>query len=134
MKICAELFKKKLESQNFNFDTSELEDGDIYINFPYSGKFAKLFFAGDDGEYMSMYFLSERVPAEKKNDLILLCNKLHRDYKWITFYVDEDNDLMLHLDAILCPENAAEVAFELLVRMVKIYDEVKPEIMKAIYA
>ncbi len=133
MKICAELFKKMLESKNYNFNSEEMDEG-VFMEFPYSGKSAKLFFKGDDGKYLSMYLLFESIPAERKNDVILLCNKLHCDYKWITFYVDKDNDLMLHNDAILCPENAAEEAFELMIRMFHIADDVKPEIMKAIYA
>ena len=39
-----------------------------------------------------------------------------------------------HLDAILEPSAATEDAFELLYRLCKISDEVKPVIMKAIYA
>jgi hypothetical protein len=40
---------------------------------------------------------------------------------------------VLHLDAILEPSAATEDAFELLVRLLNIGDEVKPVIMKAIY-
>ena len=41
---------------------------------------------------------------------------------------------MIHDDAILAVDTAAEEAFELLVRMVKIGEDVKPRIMRAIYA
>jgi hypothetical protein len=41
---------------------------------------------------------------------------------------------VLHLDAILEPSAETEDAFELLVRLLNIGDEVKPVIMKAIYA
>ena len=48
--------------------------------------------------------------------------------------MDKDNDLVFHDDAILSPENAAEEAFELLIRTLKITDDVKPTFMRAIYA
>ena len=38
-----------------------------------------------------------------------------------------------HDDAILTPSTAAAEAFELLLRLIKIGDEVKPQIMRAIY-
>jgi hypothetical protein len=41
--------------------------------------------------------------------------------------------VILHDDAILAVETAADEAFELLVRMLKIGDEVKPQIMRTIY-
>ena len=42
--------------------------------------------------------------------------------------------MVLHDDAILSVDNCCEEAFELLLRMVKIGDDVKPQIMKWIYA
>ena len=93
-----------------------------------------MFFCGDDGGYFSLYLVYEHVPEEKLADVIFLCNELNAQYKWITFYVDKDGDVVLHDDAILTASNAAEEAFELLVRTLKIGEDVKPAIMKAIYA
>jgi hypothetical protein len=42
--------------------------------------------------------------------------------------------VVFHDDAILSPSNAADEAFELLLRTLKIGDDVKPQIMRAIYA
>ena len=77
----------------------------------------------------------ERVSKEKVSDVIFVCNELNAQFKWVTFYVDKENDATFHLDAILEPSTAAEEAFELLVRLVSIGNEdAKPIIMKAIYA
>ena len=46
----------------------------------------------------------------------------------------KDNDLVMHDDAIVDVDSAAEECFELLVRMLKISEDIKPRIMKAIYA
>lgn len=134
MKSCAQVFIDNLKSKNLNYQVDEDSDGDIVVAFPYQGKVTRIFFSGDDGEYMSQYLVFERVPEDKVTDLILVCNQLNCKYKWVTYYVDKDNDIVLHHDALLSANTAGEEAFELLVRMVRIAEEVKPVIMKAIYA
>lgn len=134
MNACAELFVKNLKSKNLNFATADTDRGDTVVDFPYQGKVTKLIFSGETGEYCSFYLVYERVPEDKVADVIFTCNELNAEYKWVTFYVDKDNDLVIHDDAILSVESAAEEAFELLVRMLKITDDLRPRIMKAIYA
>ena len=102
--------------------------------FPYEGKLAKMFFSGDKGEYFSLYIVYEHVPDDKLAEVIYACNEFNAEYKWVTAYVDSDNDLIFHEDALLSEDNAAEEAFELLVRALKIMEEVKPKFMRAIYA
>lgn len=133
MLTCAELFIASLKAKNLNFTAGETERGDVVVDFPYQGKVTKCFFSGENGEYFSMYLVYERVPEDKVADLIFLCNELNAEYKWITYYVDKDNDIVFHDDAILDVSTAGEEAFELLVRMLKIGDDIKPRIMKAIY-
>lgn len=134
LNTCAELFERFLKEQNLSCNSGTDSDGDSVIEFPYQGKVAKIFFTGDNGTYLSTYLVYEKVPEEKLADVIFVCNELNCQYKWVTFYVDKDNDIILHDDAILSVENAAEEAFELLLRMIKISDDVKPKIMRAIYA
>ena len=134
MNTCAELFVQNLKEKNLNFECGTDKDGDSVVEFPYQGKVAKLFFCGDEGQYLSIYVVFESVPEDKVADVIFVCNELNARYKWVTFYVDKDNDVVFHDDAILSPESAAEEAFELMVRILKIGEDVKPMIMKAIYA
>lgn len=134
LNTCAELLVQNLKSKNLNFECGTDKDGDSVVEFPYQGKVAKMFFSGDQGQYLSIYLVFERVPEEKLSDVIFTCNELNARYKWITFYVDRDNDVVFHDDAILSMENASDEAFELLIRILKIGEDVKPVIMKAIYA
>ena len=134
MNTCAELFTKFLDSKGLHYASSVDKDGDSVVDFPYQGKISKCFFCGNEGTYFSLYLVFERIPEEKLADAIFLCNELNARYKWITFYVDKDRDLVFHDDAILAVENCAEEAFELLVRSINIGEEVKPIIMKTIYA
>jgi hypothetical protein len=134
MNACAELFTKTLDSKNLRYSASEGSNGETIVDFPYQGKVFKCIFSGNAGTYFSLYLVFEHIPEEKVVDIIFLCNELNTKYKWITFFVDKDKDLMLHDDAILSIENAADEALELLIRSINIGDEIKPLVMKTIYA
>lgn len=134
MNVCAQRFIDELNAKDLNYQIGEADDGDVCIDFPYQGKVTKCFFSGEQGQYMSQYLVFERVPEDKLTKVVLKCNALNCHYKWVTFYVDKDKDVVLHNDAILTEATAADEAFELLIRLVKIAEEVKPEIMKTIYA
>lgn len=134
MLACAELFINYLKEKNYHFDVKQSNDGDIIVDFPNGGKNCRCFFSGTNGKYLSLYIVFERVPADKLADTLFVCNELNRDYKWATFYLDRDNDVVIHDDAILSVESAAAEAMELLIRLFNIADEAKPKIMRAIYA
>ena len=134
LNVCAQRLANELQAKELNYQTDIDKDGNSVILFPYQGKTTRMFFSGENGKYLSMYLVFEEVPEEKVTDVILTCNELNKNYKWVTFYVDRDKDVVLHIDAILTESTAADVALELLIRMAKLSDEVKPVIMKAIYA
>ena len=133
MLVCAELFVNLLKSKNLNFSSSNTNDGGVVVDLPYQGKNVRCFFSGENGTYFSIYLLYENVPEDRVADLIFIANELNTKYKWVTFFVDKDRDLMIHDDAILAVENAAEEAFELVLRTINISSEAKPIIMKGIY-
>ena len=134
LNTCARLFTKDLDSKDLTYNSGNTSNGDSYVEFPYRGKSIRMIFSGKDGCYLSLYMVFERVPEDKVADAIFVCNTLNAEYKWVTFYVDRDNDVIFHDDAILAVSNSAEEAFELMARMLKIGDDVKPQIMRAIYA
>ena len=134
MNACAALFKAALDEKKLYSIVSDGEDGDVLIDFPYNGKIFRCVFGSNDGKYFSLYLNYEHIPDEKVADMIFLCNELNIQYKWFTFYVDRDKDLMLHGDAILTIENAADEALELLIRALRMSEDVKARVMKTIYA
>ena len=133
MKKCAELFIQALKEKELKFDVKEAPDGDVIVRIGFDNKITNFVFSGETGEYVSMYTPFESVPAAKIPNVLFECNKLNSTYKWLKFYIDNDNDLMVEDDAILSEENAANECFELLVRRVSILKDVKPAIMRAIY-
>ena len=134
MHVCAEVFTNYLKQKNLHFSAYVDNDGDTIVDFPYQGKVCKFVFSGTSTYYMSIYLVLERAPEDKNADAIFVCNDLNCRYKWATFYVDGDRDIVVHDDAILTVESAAEEAFELLLRILKISEDAKPTIMRVIYA
>ena len=134
LNTCANKFAKFLEEKGLHFDTNTTNTGRSVVSFPYDGKVARIFFGGEEGTYMSIYLVFESVPEEKTMDLLVVCNELNNKYKWVKFYLDDENDLVLEDDAILTVATAPDEVFELMIRMFEIEKEVKPQIMKAIYA
>lgn len=133
MLLSAQLFIEDLESKQLKFDVKEASDGDVIVIFPFDGYSANIIFSGDDGRYVSMYTVFEKVPGDKVSDMYAVCNQLNSSYKWLKFYIDKDNDIMIQDDAIVTPESAADECFELLVRRSQIIKDVKPVIMRALY-
>ncbi len=134
MYACAELFINDLESKNFHFEHFEDGDGDVIVKFPYDNRVTTCIFVGEEGRMVSMYTVFEKVPDEKLTDLYAVCNGLNAKYKWVKFYVDSMNNLVVQDDAILVPENAAAECFELIARRFNIMNECKPIVMRALYA
>ena len=58
----------------------------------------------------------------------------HSEYRWVKFYINAEYDVNVQLDAIVNSETSGPVAVELLLRTMKIIDEVYPRIMKAVWS
>ena len=132
MNTCAELFIANLESKHLTYDVKELGD-ETLVAFPYDGRRTNFVFAGDQGDHAQMQTIIERVPDDKFIDVVLACNQINAEFRYVKFAVDKDNDVMVFTDAILDPSTAGEECFELLIRSLKIISDAKPIIMKAIY-
>ena len=130
----AQLVIDYFTSKELQFETREIPDGGVVVHVPFKDLSINMIFNGEKGEYLSFYYQVASVPDEKLANLIVVCNKLNSTYKWLKFYVDDDKDIMAQDDAILTEENAGDETFELLFRGIKIVNDVKPIIMKAIYA
>ncbi|MBQ3264732.1 MAG: YbjN domain-containing protein [Ruminococcus sp.] len=134
MLLSAELFVEDLKKKGLAYDVHEGDDGDTVVIFPYNGKQTLFIFSGNEGKSVSMYTVYEKVPDSKLTDMYVLCNSLNAKLKWLKFFVDDSNNLVVQDDAILTPETAAEECFELLIVRLKILDEVKGSIMRTIWS
>ncbi len=133
MRACAELFTQDLQSKGLPFESVEKEDSSV-VRIVYDGRRTSCIFTGEEGTYLTVYTYFESIPEAKITDFYAICNGLNSKYKWLKFYIDDENDLIIEDDAILTLENAADETFELLMRSISIMQEAKPSIMRGIYS
>lgn len=90
-------------------------------------KFVFLF--DDDGESVAIRVWSiEEFTAAQLSDAYEFCNRMNNDYRWLSFYIDSDNELTARVDAILSQPSVADECLELLRRTVRIVDKVCGEL------
>lgn len=71
---------------------------------------------------------------DKKEILYRICNELNSQYRWIKFYVDEnDNSITAEDDAVIQLDSCGDEILRCSSQLVKIVDDTYPVIMKAIY-
>ena len=134
MLACTEIFVNLLESKNFKYSSAQLTENEDLVSLPYDGQEVDCIFSGDKGEYLSLYCYYESVDDEKVADVIMLCNELNSVYKWVKFFVNDKQKLVIEDDALLSLDTAGDEAFELIVRMVHIVSDEKKKIMRTLYA
>ncbi len=134
MKHCTEKVVEWVKSKNLTIIPNRSDEKTDVLDFPWDGKSLRCIFTGAEGEYLSLFYYLESVPEDKIADVLLVCNEMNAKYKWVKFYIDSDNDIALQDDAILNLATAGEEALELIVRMIDILKNSKPEFMRAIYS
>ena len=70
---------------------------------------------------------------------IEICNSLNCEYRWLRFYVDDDCDVVVSVDAVLGEDSylddaCGEMCMFYLKRVISILDEAYPQIAKARWA
>ena len=134
MKTCAKAFTDKLTSEDLKYEVKELNDETLVI-FPYDNRETVLAFSGDDGEYVQMMTVIESMMDDERFVVaVLACNQQNRRYRFVRFFVDDDNDIRAFTDAFLDVNSAGEMCFGLLVRSLNIIKEARSEIMELIYS
>lgn len=134
MVICAESFAAKLKEEDIKFAVQELPNDRVCISIPFNGIMTNVFFdADDDGSRPAFRTMLEHCPDDRVADLLVVCNAMNNEYRWLKFCIDSDNDIMLEDDAIVTPENAGSECVELIYRTASIVKDVKPTFMRAIY-
>lgn len=75
-----------------------------------------------------------RVPADRFGSVLEVCNDAHKRFRWATFYVDDDSDLMLQCDAPLRENSVGDECIEVVMRLADILDDMYPDFMKVVWA
>lgn len=95
----------------------------------------KLFFDDDNRSVAVRSFNICKVPENKKPAIYEACSKLNDKFRWIKFYIDEDDNTVTGaMDAIIQLDSCGEECKEIIHRTVGIVDDAYPDLMKAIWS
>ena len=119
-------------------DSRDLEDGSSMVVCGVSGKnnarYDVLFIFDKD-----QHTVSERVVGlvsfEEERDTAVreLVNELNGTYRWFKFYVKQPGRVSVQADAIISEDTADRICVELLIRTMKVIDEVYPKFMHVLW-
>ena len=93
------------------------------------------FWFDEDGE--TLHFgtgVIAHVPENKTDVALRAINAANVNYRWLTFFLDKDNDIVASGDAIVVHDVVGANCHELLNRTLSITDEAYSSFMKAIWA
>ena len=93
------------------------------------------FWFDEDGE--TLHFgtgVIAHVPENKTDVALAAINAANVNYRWLTFFLDKDNDIVSSGDQVLAPNVVGDTCYELLNRTLSICDEAYVSFMKAIWA
>ncbi len=114
-----------LKREGIKYDVSKDKP---YVYIKYKGdNFDSLtfsFFFDEDGESVALKVFSiVEFQPNQLLDAYEYCNKMNASYRWIKFYVDDDNELTADMDAVINERTVGEECYELLGRAVRIVDK-----------
>ena len=138
MSVTARSFITKLESRDLKYTYNEAtqernENVRVSFNGKYGNTVALNFFIDHDGTTVNIkVFTICKCLEEKLMEMYVQLNQLNFDYRWVKFYLDNDNEVTVSGDAVVNPETAGEELYELMARYLNIIDEVYPRIMKVV--
>ena len=118
-------------------DSRDLENGQSVVICGVSGKNNAryeilFFFDGDERTVSLRIFALVNFPEEKTEAVMDIANDLNAHYRWLKFYIDESK-VNAQCDAIINDENSGRICVELMLRTMRIIDEIYPRFMHALW-
>ncbi len=133
MQYGAKRLKERLDRENIGYE---------YKGAP---KGADVFMVLNQGEYMQQQifaFVSENdvsviirlgaVPLYSREDLLCEINEIHKEYRWISVYITEENWLQMKCDAMFTNSSAGDICMHALIRVASIADDCYNRLIKHI--
>lgn len=82
---------------------------------------------------LCMQFLDQNGVKYQELDekAIELCNTINSEYRWVNFYLYNDEQIVCSADTYVTPETCGNFCLKTIFRMAAIIDEVYPEFAKA---
>ncbi len=139
MSKLADIFKSKLDEKSIKYSYfEETADRNEAVKVTFSGKNADsltlfFFFDGNGRSVNLKSFDIARVPEAKLMEAYVLLNELNANYRWVKYYLSQENTVTVSGDAVLDETSVADECEEILFRYLNIIDESYPKLMKVIW-
>lgn len=78
-------------------------------------------------------FALANYPQDRRKNGYRILNDIQSRYRYIRLTLDKDGDVNLEYDIPECSRDIGVIAFEMLLRIMKIVDEIYPEIMRSVW-
>ncbi|MDO4173635.1 MAG: YbjN domain-containing protein [Eubacteriales bacterium] len=132
-KTSAEAFIEQLKQNNIRHIEDVQPNGSHFVAVELAGKSNVMYsiamiFSPDSQEYGIRCYKLGKVPKERRQLMLEKLNDLNANYAWVRFFLDSDDDVAAALDAIVTPESAAHVCWEMLRCFFVILDELQETI------
>lgn len=127
----------KLDSLDFKYDIHETESSSRIV-CGISGKYfsydVQFISRDDDSDVAVRAFDLATIPQAKEADMILFANECNRKYRFFKFVVNpDDHTMQAEYDCTMSGTNPGEACFEILLRLMKILDEMGADMMRRIW-
>lgn len=133
MNESAQAFLERLDRHEIRYKETPQPDGSHLTAIEMAGKEGDLYqmvlvFSPDGKEVGIRVFQLGHVPTERQRPMLRVLNRLNGSYAWLRFYLDSDGDVAAGMDAVIAPQTAAQVCWELLIRAFSVLDAVQGDI------
>ncbi len=115
------------------------EDGNagiVWLQFGIKngGSYRIRFISKDDDNAVAVrVFGLLKIDDSHTNKLLPILNQLNCKYRYVKFVLDQEGDINVEYDYLLCCPNPAASAKEIVIRIVQIINESYPELMRAMW-
>ena len=113
------------------------DDGNTVLRCGISGKDAQytLTFVFDENGHTVCIRVFDliNVPDSKRFQMLELINTLNRDYRWTRFFLSKDSKMQVQIDHMIDGGKGPQHMVELMIRLMRIVDDIYPRLMKLIW-
>lgn len=134
----AESFIRFLDEKNISYETFSTSDdyendNAVQVSYPAeSGEIDLTCFFSENHDVQVRCFSLCNVPNDKIEEMYEVLNELNSKYRWVTFFIDDDNDVNVKGDLFSVTNNTAGyMCSDFMLRIINIIDDALPDIMKA---
>ena len=129
------LVKLENEKVKYEVDTSEKEYDWVGISTigEHSNNIYLQLYIKEQGDVQIKLFSLCKVKEEKEIEMLRTLNELNRDYRWVTFFIDENSEVTIDTDFMVSEDDVRDRCFEMAQMFVDIVDEAYPKIMMTLW-